>query len=549
MDMSEQAVRTVQCTPFEGQRPGTSGLRKKVSVFQQPNYLETFVQAIFDSLDRREGQTLVLGGDGRFHNREAIQTILKMAAANGFSRVLVGQCGILSTPAASCVIRKSGACGAIILSASHNPGGPSGDFGVKFNVANGGPAPEPVTEAIYALSRTMNRYRTLDTADLDIDIVGRFALGATAIEVIDPVKDYADLMERLFDFGLMSKLLTGGRFRICFDAMHAVTGPYALEILERRLGAPAGSVINGQPLPDFGGHHPDPSLANATDLARVLYGPGAPDLGAASDGDGDRHMILGPNFFVSPGDSLAILAANAARIPGYAKGLAGLARSMPTSRAVDRVASELGVACYETPSGWKYFGNLLDAGRISLCGEESFGAGSDHLREKDGLWAVLFWLNILASRGEGVEALVTSHWRRFGRHYFARHDYEGLDPGQAEGIMASLRERLALIRTAGLGPFPVTGCDDFTYADPVDHSVAAHQGIRIVMGDDARIVFRLSGTGTEGATLRVYLERFEPDPLRQQLAAQEVLADLAALAAEVAEVKARTGREKPSAVT
>ena len=461
----------------------------------------------------------------------------------------MGQSGILSTPAASCVIRKSGACGAIILSASHNPGGPNGDFGVKFNVANGGPAPEPVTEAIYVLSRRMERYLTLDAADVDIDAIGGFQLGGTAIEVIDPVKDYADLMESLFDFGLMSRLLSGGRFRLCFDAMHAVTGPYAHEILERRLGAPAGSVINGQPLQDFGGHHPDPSLANATDLVGILYGPNPPDLGAASDGDGDRHMILGPNFFVSPGDSLAILAANAHRVPGYAKGLAGLARSMPTSRAVDRVAADLGVACYETPSGWKYFGNLLDAGRITLCGEESFGAGSDHVREKDGLWAVLFWLNILALSGEGVEAVVTAHWRRFGRHYYARHDYEGLDPAQAEAIMTSLRARLATIGAAGLGGRPVTCCDDFTYADPVDQSLATRQGIRIVMAEAARVVFRLSGTGTEGATLRVYLERFEPDPSLQRRPVQEVLAELAALAVEVAEVKARTGREQPSAVT
>ena len=430
---------SVETSPFEDQRPGTSGLRKKVSVFQQPHYLENFVQSIFDSLAPESRRLLVLGGDGRFHNREAVQVILKMAAANGFARVLVGRGGILSTPAASCVIRKHGACAGVILSASHNPGGPDGDFGVKFNTSNGGPAPEPVTEAIYALTRRIERYRILPVPDVDIDRLGQSALGPMIVEVIDPVRDYAELMESLFDFGRISGLLSSGRFRVRFDAMHAVTGPYAHDILERRLGAPAGTVVNGIPLPDFGGGHPDPNPINARGLVLAMNGPGAPDLGAASDGDGDRNMILGPNVFVSPGDSLAILAANAGLIPGYAKGLAGVARSMPTSRALDRVAAELGLACYETPTGWKYFGNLLDAGRITLCGEESFGAGSNHVREKDGLWAVLFWLNILAVTGQGVGQIVTGHWRRFGRHYYSRHDYEGLDSTAAEDVMASLR--------------------------------------------------------------------------------------------------------------
>lgn len=546
--MASNAVETVPTTPFEDQRAGTSGLRKKVSVFQQPHYLENFVQSIFDSLGRCEGETLVLGGDGRFHNRAAAQAILRLAAGNGFARVLVGCGGILSTPAASCIIRKHGARGGIILSASHNPGGPDGDFGVKFNTANGGPAPEEVTEAIYKVSRSIVRYRTLRTPDLDIDHIGRLSLGDMVVEVIDPVMDYAELMASLFDFDRISDLLSSGRFQMRFDAMNAVTGPYAHEILERRLGAPAGTVVNGRPLTDFGGLHPDPSPAADHELVETMNGPQPPDLGAASDGDGDRNMVLGPNVFVSPGDSLAILAANAGLAPGYAKGLAGVARSMPTSRAVDRVAAELGLACYETPTGWKFFGNLLDAGRITLCGEESFGSGSDHVREKDGLWAVLFWLNILAATGQSVGELVASHWRRFGRHYFSRLDYEGLDHDSAVAIMASLRSRLPNLRGARFGPLTVSHCDDFAYTDPVDRSVSERQGIRLDFSDDARIVYRLSGTGTEGATLRVYLERYEPDPSRHGRAAQDVLRDLATLAAEIAEVKARTGRTSPSAV-
>ncbi len=547
--MTDGTIETVAVSPFQDQRPGTSGLRKKVTVFQQPNYLETFVQSVFDSLDRCAGQTLVLGGDGRFHNREAVQTILRMAAANGFAQVLVGQGGILSTPAASCVIRKRRACGGIILSASHNPGGAAGDFGVKFNVANGGPAPEQVTEAIFALSRRIARYRILRAADVDIDRVGRSALGGMAIEVIDPVQDYAELMQSLFDFDRISKLLSSGRFRMRFDAMNAVTGPYAREILERRLGAPAGTVVNGEPLPDFGGGHPDPNLICAHELVQAMTGADPPDLGAASDGDGDRNMILGPNLFVSPGDSLAILAANATLAPGYARGLAGVARSMPTSRAVDRVALELGLPCYETPTGWKYFGNLLDDGRITLCGEESFGTGSDHIREKDGLWAVLFWLNLLAIRGEGIGPLITEHWRRFGRHFYARYDYDDLDADAAEDLMAALRRRLPRLRGGVFGGLTLSQCDDFAYADPVDHTVSEHQGVRLVFSDAARIVLRLSGTGTGGATLRLYLERFEPDPMRQALPVGEVVAPLAALALDLADVERRTGRTRPSVVT
>ncbi|WP_374575561.1 alpha-D-glucose phosphate-specific phosphoglucomutase [Phenylobacterium sp.] len=547
--MSGDTIRTIATTPFQDQRPGTSGLRKKVKVFQTPNYLENFVQAIFDSLEACEGQILIVGGDGRFHNRAAVQTILKMAAANGFARVRVGRGAILSTPAASCVIRKSGACGGIVLSASHNPGGPDGDFGIKFNAANGGPAPEALTETIFALSKAIDRYLILDAADVDLDSLGERRLGAMTVEVIDPVADYAELMESLFDFPAIERLFASGSFRMRFDAMHAVTGPYAHEILEGRLGAPKGTVINGTPLPDFGGGHPDPNLVYAHELVEELYGPNAPDMGAASDGDGDRNMVLGAGFFVSPGDSLAVMAANAALAPGYAGGVAGVARSMPTSRAADKVAAELGFSCYETPTGWKFFGNLLDDGRITFCGEESFGAGSNHVREKDGLWAVLFWLNIVAASGKRVEEVVTAHWARFGRHYYSRHDYEGLETAAAEALMDALRAKTAGLAGQTFGGLTVSESDDFAYTDPVDGGVTRRQGVRIVFGERARIVYRLSGTGTEGATLRVYLERYEPDPARHALPTAEVLAGLAALALEIAEIEARTGRSQPSLVT
>jgi len=535
-------IKTILTTPFADQRPGTSGLRKKVSVFQKPHYLENFVQAIFDCLNGYRGKTLVLGGDGRFHNREAIQTILKMAAANGFGRVLVGKGGILSTPAVSCIVRKYGAFGGIVLSASHNPGGPEGDFGVKYNVSNGGPAPESVTEAVYARSRGLTSYRTVDVVDVEIDRVGRTVLGGMTIEVLNPVEDYAHLMEALFDFDVIANLFESGRFRMRYDAMHAVTGPYAHEILERRLGAPSGTVVHGEPLPDFGGGHPDPNLVYAHDLVTHMNEPDAPDFGAASDGDGDRNMILGRGFFVTPSDSLAILAANAGTVPAYRKGLAGVARSMPTSRAVDQVAADLGIPCYETPTGWKYFGNLLDAGKVSICGEESFGTGSDHLREKDGLWAVLFWLNILAVRGKSAADLTRAHWRKYGRHYYSRHDYEGLDKAAADSLVIDLRESVERLKGQRIGLYEVTTCDDFSYRDPVDHSVVEHQGIRVVFSDEARIVFRLSGTGTEGATLRVYLERYEPEPSRQNLDAQDALAELAAVARQIARVEEKTGR-------
>lgn len=543
------SARTVTTTPFSGQRPGTSGLRKKVSVFQQPHYLENFVQSVLDSVEGIAGSTLVIGGDGRYYNRRAIQTIVKMAAAAGCARLLVGRGGIFSTPAASAVIRKHKALGGIVLSASHNPGGPGGDFGIKYNIANGGPAPDKVTGAIYRRTLEITRYRIVDAPDVDLESPGTTQLDDTEIQVIDPVADYAGLMESLFDFDGIHNLFDAGGFRMCFDAMHAVTGPYATEILERRLGAPPGTVINGTPLEDFGGGHPDPNLAHARELVDTLYGAGGPDFGAASDGDGDRNMILGKRFFVTPSDSLAVLAANAHLVPGYRLGLAGVARSMPTSQAVDRVAERLGIECYETPTGWKFFGNLLDAGKATLCGEESFGTGSDHLREKDGLWAVLFWLNLLAVRAQPIAQLVREHWARFGRNYYSRHDYEGIDLKAAEGLMGRLRERLPALPGEPLSAGPVSYADDFSYTDPVDGSISSGQGVRIGFADGSRVVYRLSGTGTEGATLRVYLESYEPDPARHDQDPQQALARLIRLAEELADIRGRTGRDAPSVIT
>ncbi|MDJ0800098.1 MAG: alpha-D-glucose phosphate-specific phosphoglucomutase [Calothrix sp. MO_167.B12] len=543
------SIKTVSTQPFTDQKPGTSGLRKRVKVFQQPNYLENFVQSIFNSLEGYQGQTLVVGGDGRYYNRQAIQIILKMAAANGFGRVLVGQGGILSTPAASCVIRKNKAFGGIILSASHNPGGPDNDFGIKYNISNGGPAPEKVTEAIYSHSKEITSYQILAAEDVNLDKLGTSQLGSMQVEVIDSVTDYADLMASLFDFDLIRKFIADGKLRMCIDSMHAVTGPYAIAIFEERLGAPIGTVQNGTPLEDFGGGHPDPNLVYAHELVEILYGEGAPDFGAASDGDGDRNMILGRKFFVTPSDSLAILAANAKLVPGYGSALAGVARSMPTSQAVDKVAAKLGMDCYETPTGWKFFGNLLDAGKATLCGEESFGTGSNHVREKDGLWAVLFWLNILAVKQQSVESIVKEHWQTYGRNYYSRHDYEEVDAEKANTLMTNLRSLVPTLTGKQFGQYQVAYADDFSYTDPIDGSVSQKQGIRIGFSDGSRIVFRLSGTGTQGATLRIYLESYEPDVAKQNLDPQQALANLITLSDDIAQIRQMTGREKPTVIT
>jgi len=543
------ATLEVSTQPYPDQKPGTSGLRKRVRVFQQANYLENFVQSIFNSLDGLQGATLVVGGDGRYYNRHAVQVILRMAAANGLGKVMVGRGGLLSTPAASCVIRKYAAFGGIVLSASHNPAGEHGDFGIKYNIANGGPAPEKITEAIYAESKKISRYLTLDTPDLDLDSIATLQLGDMQVEVIDPVSDYAALMQSLFDFDRIHALINSGIFSMRFDGMHAITGPYAAEIFETRLGVTPDTLMNAEPKEDFGGGHPDPNLVYARELVEVMFGANAPDFGAASDGDGDRNMILGRKCFVTPSDSLAVLAANAHLTPGYRLGLAGIARSMPTSQAADRVASRLGIELYETPTGWKFFGNLLDAGKATLCGEESFGTGSNHVREKDGLWAVLFWLNLLAVRRESVQDIVTSHWHAYGRNYYSRHDYEGVDADGAGQLVDALRKLNGTLTGKRYADYEVAFSDDFAYTDPVDGSLSEHQGIRIGFTDGSRIVFRLSGTGTEGATLRVYLERYEADPDKQGLDAQDALSELIRIAEDVARIKHHTGRQVPTVIT
>lgn len=541
-------IVTQSTQPFDGQKPGTSGLRKKVTVFQQPHYLENFVQALFDGLEGAQGSTLVVGGDGRFHNRQAAQVILRMAAAHGFGRVLLGQGGILSTPAASCVIRARGAYGGIVLSASHNPGGADGDFGIKYNVGNGGPAPEKITDGIHARTQQITQYRISDAADIDIDTLGEQRIEGMVVEVIDPVADYAALMAECFDFDAIRKLFAGG-FRMRYDAMWAVGGPYAKALIEGVLGAPAGTVVNAEPKEDFGGLHPDPNPVNAEDLIAHMAAADAPDFGAASDGDADRNMIVGRNFPVAPSDSLAVLAAHATVAPRYADGIAGIARSMPTSMAADRVAAALGVPCYETPTGWKFFGNLLDAGKVTLCGEESYGTGSDHVREKDGLWAVLFWLNVLAATGQSVEQLVRAHWAQYGRNYYSRHDYEGIDTGAADKLMSGLRAQLPQLAGQVLEGRRVKQADDFGYVDPVDGSKSSKQGVRILFDNGSRVVFRLSGTGTEGATLRVYLERYEADVAKQGEDTQAALAPLIAVARNVARIAEITGRKTPTVVT
>ena len=541
-------IREIENSAFDGQKPGTSGLRAKTSVFMQPGYLENFVQSIFDAIGGLQGKSLTLGGDGRYFNERAIQTILRMAAANGAVRVVVGRNGILSTPAASAVIRHLKTDGGIILSASHNPGGENGDFGIKYNVPAGGPAPEAITSAIHARTTEITGYRTIDIADVDLSSDGTSMLGEMAVDVIDPVAIYADLMRSLFDFDAIRGLFTTG-FWMRFDAMHAVTGPYAKAIIEGELGAPEGSVVNFMPLPDFGGGHPDPNPVHAHALMDEMFGLEAPDFGAASDGDGDRNMIVGRGCYVTPSDSLAVLAANAHLAPGYKDGIAGIARSMPTSRAADRVAARLGVPCFETPTGWKFFGTLLDAGLATICGEESAGTGSNHVREKDGLWAVLLWLNILAARRQSVGEVMADHWQDYGRDVYSRHDYEGVDKAAAETLMSDLRDELPDLAGRELAGLTLTAADDFGYEDPVDGSTASSQGIRLFFGEQARAVLRLSGTGTVGATLRVYLEQFRSDGVLPETEAKAAIAQVASAVAEVSGLYARLGRDKPDVET
>jgi phosphoglucomutase len=543
------SIISVKTTPFSDQRPGTSGLRKKVSIFKQEHYLENFVQASFNALENVKGKTLVLGGDGRYFNDQAIQTILKMAAANDVAKIILGQSGLLSTPAASCIIRKYSAFGGIILSASHNPAGPNNDFGIKYNVSNGGPAPENITEAIFQQSQKITHYKTLDTEDISFNVLGTQLLNGMVIEIIDPVVDYASLMAEIFNFNAIKNLLSDDKFKIRFDAMHAITGPYAKEILENQLGATKGSVINGTPLTDFGGGHPDPNLTYAKELVAEMFSEHAPSLGAASDGDGDRNMIIGDNCFVTPSDSLAIMAANAHLIPAYKQGLSGIARSMPTSQAADRVAEHLGIESHETPTGWKFFGNLLDADRATLCGEESFGTGSNHIREKDGLWAVLFWLNILAERQQSVADIVKEHWQTYGRNYYTRHDYEEIASDSAKLLMADLEKTLPSLVNKQFNLRKVTYADNYSYSDPIDKSISSKQGIRIGFDDGARIIFRLSGTGTDGATLRVYIEHYEADSDKHQQDPQAALAVLIQLADDIAGISKRTGRKQPTVIT
>ena len=549
------AIQTIPTQPFAGQRPGTSGLRKKVTVFIQPHYLENFVQSLLDVLNASgadgqalKGQTLVLGGDGRFYNRPAVQAILKLAAANGVARVLLGRGGILSTPAVSAVIRRRQAFGGIVLSASHNPGGPEGDFGIKYNAGNGGPANEALTEAVYARTQLVHELRISDAPDIDIDRLGLQPLENMQVDVIDPVADYAAVMRELFDFELLRAMFQRG-FSVRVDAMNAVGGPYARAILEGELGAPVGTVVNAEPLEDFGGLHPDPNPVNAEDLIARMQRADAPDFGAAMDGDADRNMVVGRNFVVTPSDSLALMTAHARLIPGYQDGLQGVARSMPTSAAVDRVAKALGLPCFETPTGWKFFGNLLDAGRVSLCGEESYGTGSSHVREKDGLWAILFWLSLQGASGRSVETLVREHWRLYGRNYYSRHDYEGIAVDVANALVRDLRAALPALPGRRFGGRHVVLADDFSYTDPVDGSVSGQQGIRLIFDDGARVIFRLSGTGTEGATLRLYLERYEADGAQQDQPVQQALAELAAVAEQVAGIRGRTGMAGPTVAT
>ena len=536
-------IQQVPTQPIANQKMGTSGLRRKVSeVMNTPHFLENFIQAILNAASAK-GKTFVVGGDGRYLNKQAIQIILKMAIANRVGHLIVGQDGLFSTPAVSCVIRKYKTDGGFILSASHNPGGPDGDFGLKFDVENGGPCPEQVSARIYEQTQSLTSYQIADMPDIDIHTLQTQTFGDTKITVINPIDDYVELMKSLFDFSQIRDLLASG-FRMVYDAMNAVTGPYALRIFEQELGAPKGTVLHAVPLEDFGGLHPDPNLTYARSLVDIMNSDKAPDFGAASDGDGDRNMILGPNFFVNPSDSLAILLSYAAqRNP---EGVVGVARSMPTSLAVDRVAKQLGLPVYETPTGWKFFGHLLDAGKITLCGEESFGTGSCHIREKDGLWAVLFWLSILAQTRLSVQEVVEDMWHKYGRSYQMRYDFDGVDKQVADQMIQSLREKMPTLAGQDIGRWHIEKADDFSYTDPVTGEVTPHQGLRVVLRG-GRLLCRLSGTGTQGATVRVYVEGFEAENIHQQ-PAQE-LAPYMALALSVFEVEKWTGRTQPSVIT
>jgi phosphoglucomutase len=557
------ATQVIKTKAYSDQKPGTSGLRKKVKVFQQSNYLENFVQSIFDTLNADaplpKDAVLAVGGDGRYYNRDAIQTIIQMAAANGFAKVMVGQGGILSTPACSNLIRQYKTFGGLVLSASHNQGGINGDFGIKYNVGNGGPANETITNQIFANSKEIAEYKTIAMDKVDVDTIGTTGFTQAdgevfTVEVIDAVKDYGDLMEQVFDFAAIKALFASG-FTMKFDAMHAVTGPYAKDIFLSRLGAPESCLMNCEPSEDFGGGHPDPNLTYADELVKIMYAKeGAPDFGAASDGDGDRNMILGNNFFVTPSDSLAVLAANATLVPAYAEGIAGVARSMPTSGAVDRVAEQLNIPCYETPTGWKFFGNLMDAGKVTLCGEESFGTSSSHVREKDGLWAVLFWLNVLAKKSTAdapasVSGVLKTHWAQFGRNVYSRHDYETVPTGEANSVIAHINNQFESLVGQSFGPYTVKTCDNFSYHDSIDGSVSHNQGIRILFECGSRIVFRLSGTGTEGATIRLYLESFEADKAKHHLDAQDALSEMIDIAMTISQLREKTGRTAPTVIT
>lgn len=541
-------MKTMRTTPFDDQKPGTSGLRKRVAIFQQPGYLENFVQSIFDVLPELSGSLIVVGGDGRYYNDIAIQAILSIAAANGVKKAMVGRGGLLSTPAASCVIRKYGAEGSFVLSASHNPGGPKGDFGIKFNGKNGGPIVEAVTKKIFARSCVIDGYKIIENAEIDLDEIGQQKIGDMDVEIFDGVQDYADMMEEVFDFEVIRDLINSG-FSISYDAMHAITGPYAKEIFVNRLGASTVTLMNAEPLPDFGGGHPDPGPTYAKKLFERMLDENAPDFGACSDGDGDRHLVLGPNTYVSPSDSLAVLTANAHLAKGYREGISGVARSMPTSRAVDRVAEKMGIPCFETPTGWKFFGTLLDAGRITICGEESAGASSAHIREKDGLWAILLWLNIIAVSKKSVPEILHDHWKEYGRNYYARHDYEGVKTSKAEGVMEKLRQRLSDLPGRCYFDETVMKADSFTYTDPIDGSVSPNQGLRIEFESGSRLVIRLSGTGTVGATLRVYLENYTPPSGELEKNTQTALQNLTQIANEIADIKSILGRDEPSMIS